>query len=61
MTGAFLLLVEFVTKVAPEIIEAFFAEHPDLRPPPREGSKDSIESAAEAAEAAKFDNEGDSG
>ncbi len=61
MTGAFLLLVEFVAKVAPEIIEAFWAEHPDLKPPPREGTRDAIESKAEAAEAAKFDNSNDSG
>lgn len=61
MTGAFLLLVEFVTAVAPEIIEAFWTEHPDLKPPPREGSRDAIEAGAEAAERAKFDGDGDPG
>lgn len=59
--GAFILLVEFVAKVAPEIIEAFWAEHPDLRPPPHEGTRDAIESKAEALEAKKFDGPDDSG
>lgn len=54
---AFLILVEFVARVAPEIIEAFFTEHPDLRPPPREGTASAIESKAEAAERAKFDSD----
>ena len=59
--GAFLLLVEFVSKAAPEIIEAFWAEHPDLKPPPREGTRDAIEGDAERLEAEKFDGPGDSG
>ncbi len=54
MTGAFLLLVEFVAKLAPEIIEAFWAEHPDLKPAPREGTRDAIENKAKAVEAEKF-------
>ena len=61
MTGAFLLLVEFVSKVAPEIIKAFWTEHPDLKPPPREGTRDAIDAEAEAAERAKFDGPPDSG
>jgi len=56
MSGAFLLLVDFVSRLAPEIIEAFFVEHPDLRPPPREGSQAAVERAAAQALADKFDN-----